>query len=262
MNQISQSLFNDYQTRCKQFTKLRYIDKIQTKPSDAMALGLSFESMVLGAARGGDMSGIYPKTKKGEPTADTWKMFAMVEPARFALAKHFPNITGVQEHWETSDKIWKGSPDFLSDYINEDGEYFENVIGDLKLVTSKDVEQTQYSYFNWLDPRDNNLIQPLMYTWLGARPEINYNPSLFVYFVVSIYGWMDIVEVEVDKTRVEQFETGFLNAMREKLVTEKWQPQQNITIHDCAQCPFSDFGDGLGVCELQWRIPRVRRIYY
>jgi hypothetical protein len=196
---VSQSLLRDYtgDEKCGLVCYYTHIKNWRKPPSNAMKLGLAFESIVLGCARGEeDYSNDYPKTKKrvlksgvvreARPNADSQRMLDAAPRAKTIMQMLFQDWYQVQASWETDNMT--GHPDLLSDFIDErTGDWYPFVIVDLKYVTAKTPDQSKFSYFNWSDIMSNDLRQSLQYVSMHYQKTGNVVP--FVYAAFSGHGW-------------------------------------------------------------------------
>jgi hypothetical protein len=241
---VSQSLLREFEDTsvCNLVVYYKYIQGIQKPSSDAMKLGLAFESIVLGVARGGeDCSEDYPKTKRREfkngkikeaaPNAASKRMLDAAPRAKAVMKEVFPEWFEIQPEWGT--EFLDGHPDLIADFLDvKDGKYYPKVIVDLKYITSKELSQTSWSYFDWSNVMSNDLRQSKQYVAMHFEKTGEIIP--FVYAAFSGAGsWRIIHKIIWSVKEIEEHIQNVLEA-RQKMIDEGFR--RTLSVKACEDC--------------------------
>ena len=245
---VSQSLHREYGdiSVCNLEVYYKYFEQRRKPPSDAMQLGLAFESIVLGVARGGeDFSDDYPKTKRREfkngkikearPNAASKRMLDAAPRARKVVQVNFPVWFEIQPEWDAG--ILDGHPDLIADFLDiKEGKYYPKVIVDLKYITSKTKSQTSFSYFDWSDIMSNDLRQSLQYV---AMHFINTGEIIpFVYAAFSGHGNWRIIHKIIWNVEEIKLHIETVKDVRDLIIEKGFN--RTVSVNACTDCYLNE----------------------
>lgn len=231
---ISQSLIKDYETtECLWALKLRWVDGIESEPSEWMMRGRFFEYKVLGSTRDKDIPSL-PKSKRdGSPLKAELDLEALATSAIFIMkGMGMEVVEKPPVVWQDGDEL--AHLDGLVEYRDErailDLKYTETVIDD--------------RWNGWGDIENKDHLQPTFYVDLSKRVTGSYLP--FYYLIFGKSGWVRLIRVKVT--------TAALTALqyRKDKVREfmaKGQFPASPEYNRCQKCPYNS------VCEFVRTVP-------
>ncbi len=239
MIKISQSLLKDMITDvCPHFIKLKYFDKVETEATAAMTKGLLFETLLLGASRGGSYE--MPLLKSKKQSAAEIAVRETVKYAKKVLKESEivfdPKST--QTEWITKDCI--GHIDCLG-VLNK-----TEIIGDVKFTAFNAAQYTKE--LRWSPLSDNFLTQARHYQMLDKKKRN------FLFTVFSEKGWSRFFGVIYDEERIRVHRERVLTVKKRIEEMEKNNFKSNPTSLQCNVCQLND------ICTKRNFVPEIENL--
>ena len=239
MIKISQSLLKDMiQDVCPEFIRLKYFEKIETPATPAMQKGLLFETLLLGASRGGAYE--MPQLKSGKPSAAELSVQKTVGFAKSVLEnadiKFDPETT--QTEWEDKDCI--AHIDCLGTFKNK------GIIGDVKFTGFTAAQYTKE--LRWSPLSDNFLTQARHYQMMDTKRRN------FLFTVFSEKGWVRFFGVIYDEERVNVHRERVMAVKSRVKEMEKNKFKSTPKALQCNVCPLNE------ICKKRNYVPEIENL--
>jgi CRISPR/Cas system-associated exonuclease Cas4 (RecB family) len=221
---ISQSFIKQYHTDpCTYRVKRQYIDGERVPPTEAMTLGILFERGLIGASAT-DEHIDFPKTLKGELTADSKRLMEAIDNAKKVLEDN--NVEIIETQLELKTDIAKGTLDAVGTVRGE------GAIIDIKYTLTAEDDKWE---FGWADLSKKDLTQAKQYVWLYEQ--IYHKRLPFYYIVFGASGWVKMWRVRVDEHALIAHAEA-VELLSEKIKTETWEAAPEYS--RCRKCHFKD----------------------
>lgn len=254
---LLKSLFNYKKgEECGLLLKERYVNGLETPPTDAMNLGNWFEYKCTNQLPRSGKEPIPDTLKNGDLSIDYRRMSVQVENYFRIIESYGIQIdhTGYVFNHPTA----SGIADIVATWNGQ------RVIIDLKTTAKIDDKWSDYGWgdekFEYDSPQAQHLtIQAVQYKWL-AQNEWGDEDTPFYFFVFSTTDTnaIKIFKVEVDQDRIakhqEQIESAHKYFNEQFLLKER----KELAIADmkrCANCPLKS------TCEFAVEVPLIKTIY-
>ena len=237
---ISQSALKDFYNPavCRLFWKEKYINGLQTLPTDAMKAGLVFESKLLTKSRGGQVYE-YPKLKSGEPSKAETDINILVEKARELFTHLQVEPIEVQPVWEVDDLL--AHPDLICSSI-----LAPRAIVDVKYCGYADTDR----FNGWFDLEKVDKLQAVHYTYMYYLLFNEWVP--FFYLVFFKNGSVRLIDVKLTVQAIDNHKA-LLNQFREDVVKMD-KDSVDVCFSQCVRCPLNS------TCAKRILVPQIEEL--